>query len=116
MNFLVIIISVIIISKIQVIVITKILKTRTEKIQAKACRFTKRSSWNKSEERKEEAQAIKGLQGFTRRSRAVRYSLLVMKNEAAKRLYRGRIERYTKQKSKDKAETKINENLGLNIF
>lgn len=104
------------ISKIQVIAITKILGTRAEKIQAKVCRFTKRSSWNKPEERKEEAQAIKGLQGFTRRSRAVRYSLLVMKIEAVKRLYRGRIERYTKQKSKDKVEVKVNENLGLNIF
>lgn len=105
-----------IISKIQVIVITKILKAGTEKIQAKICRFTKRSGWNKSEERKEEAQAIKGLQGFTRRSRAVRHSLLVMKIEAVKRLYRGRIEQYTKQKSNDKAEVKVNENLGLNIF
>ena len=116
MNFLVIIIFVIMISKIQVIVITKILKAGTETIQAKACRFTKRSSWNKSEERKEEAQAIKGLQGFTRRSRSVRYSLLVMKIEAVKRLYRGRIEQYIKQKSKDKSEVEVNENLGLKIF
>ena len=105
-----------IISKIQVIVITKILKAGTEKIQAKVCRFTKRSSWNKSEERREEAQAIKGLQGFTRRSRAIRHSLLVMKIEAVKRLYGGLTEQYTKQKSKDKSEVEVNENLGLNIF
>ena len=88
----------------------------TEKIQAKVCRFTKRSSWNKSEERKEETQAIKGLHGFTRRSRAVRHSLLVTKIEAVKRLYGGLTEQYTKQKSKDKSEAKVNENLGLNIF
>lgn len=105
-----------IISKIQVIAITKILKARTEKIQAKACRFTKRSSWNKSEECKEEAQAIKGLQGFTRRSRAVRYSLLAMKIEAVKRLYGGHTEQYTKKKGGDKAEAEVNKSLGLNIL
>ena len=105
-----------IISKIQVIVITKILKAGTEKIQAKVCRFTKRSSWNKSEERKEEAQAIKGLQGFTRRSRAIRHSLMVMKIEAVKRLYRGRIEQYTKARERNGAEGEVNKKSGYKYF